>query len=200
MFKMPRSLVILASLSRLEGSEYFSLETVRRNCSRISCMDRALIQMLLKMLVLMGSDQAMVQGSTGPYIRKFREILLLKRATLSSSHSSSEGKKLWLSPPRSMEIWLEWESTEVPVYSLHFLGAGNEKPYLLFKSSSIADSFKTWPNIFNFISVVRIIFPFPVYVNILALLELPWEYMLVGRVQSTDEAKLTASIKLNSNG
>ena len=67
----------------------------------------------------------------------------LNKATPSLSRSSSDGKNLWLAPPRRMEICPKWEVVEVPVYGLHLLGVGNEKPEALFKSSSMADKFKT---------------------------------------------------------
>ena len=74
---------------------------------------------------------------------KLLVILLLNKATPSSSRSSSDGKSLKWSPPRRIEICPEWEVLEVPVYGLHLLGVGNEKPEALFKSSSMADKFKT---------------------------------------------------------
>ena len=67
----------------------------------------------------------------------------------------------------------EWEEVEVPVYILHLGEVGNESLELLFKSSSIAESFNFFPFRLNLTLVVKVI--------TLTFEKVSRDYMLVGR-------------------
>ena len=85
--------------------------------------------------------------------------LLWYRATPWSSHSTSDGNTRWLSPPKRMEIWPEWEEVEVFVKHVHLAGVGKENPEPLIRSSLMAESLRVFPLSLNLISVVRMTLP-----------------------------------------